>query len=58
MTLAELAAETLTEKNRRLRQEKCHHNEVYCSTVIGPGAAYETRICFDCGMSWNKEHSR
>ena len=52
MTLEELTRETLTQKNRRLRQEKCDHEEVFCSTVIGPSGAFETRGCFDCGKSW------
>ena len=33
MTLDELVKETLVEKNRRLRQAKCSHEEVYSSTV-------------------------
>lgn len=52
MTLEELAKETLVQKNRRLRQEKCEHEEVFCSTVSGPGGTFQTRGCFDCGKSW------
>jgi hypothetical protein len=29
MTLEELQRETLVEKNRRLRQQKCRHEEIY-----------------------------
>lgn len=52
MTLEELVNETLTQKNLRLRQEKCEHEEVFCSTVIGPNGTFKTRGCFDCGKSW------
>jgi hypothetical protein len=53
MTLRELERETLTEKNRRLWQEKCPHEEVYSSTVTGPCGTFTTKFCFDCGKSWN-----
>ncbi len=56
MTLEELQAETLTEKNRRLQQEKCRHNEIYCSTVVGPGGEFETRVCLDCCKSWSLDY--
>lgn len=52
MTLDELVNETLIEKNRRLRQERCEHEEVFCSTVSGPSGTYQTRGCFDCGKAW------
>lgn len=52
MTLDDLVKETLTEKNRRLRQEKCGHEEVVCSSVTSPVATYENRFCMDCGKSW------
>lgn len=52
MTLEELTNETLTQKNRRLRQEKCEHEEIFCSTVSTPDGSFETRGCFDCGKSW------
>lgn len=52
MTLTELVNETLVQKNRRLRQAKCPHEETFCSTVSGPDGTFETRGCFDCGKSW------
>jgi hypothetical protein len=52
MTLEELTKETLTEKNRRIRQEKCQHEEVYCSTVSGPNGTFTNKLCLDCGKSW------
>lgn len=52
MTLDELTKETLVEKNRRLRQERCEHEEVFCSTVSGPSGTFQTRGCLDCGKSW------
>ena len=33
MTLAELARETLTQKNIRLRQRRCRHKEIYSSVT-------------------------
>jgi hypothetical protein len=53
MTLEELTKETLVEKNRRLRQEKCEHGAVYSSTVAGHDGIFTTRFCMDCGKSWN-----
>jgi hypothetical protein len=53
MTLEELQRETLTEKNRRLRQLRCPHEEVYSSSVLGPDGTSSTRFCFDCGKTWN-----
>lgn len=52
MILDELVNETLVQKNRRLRQEQCEHEEVFCSTVSSPTGTFETRGCFDCGKSW------
>lgn len=57
LTLQELVAETLTEKNRRLRQEKCDHAEIYSSTVSGPDGTFSDSICLDCGKSWHSERS-
>ncbi len=54
MTLAEQVRETLSEKNKRLRQEKCQHEEVYSSAVSGPDGSYANRFCLDCGKSWHK----
>lgn len=54
MTLAQLAAETLVAKNRRLRQAKCSHEEVYCSIVTGPSGTFENYVCLDCWKSWTK----
>lgn len=53
MTLAELQAETLVEKNRRLRQAKCEHEETYFSTVAGPNGTFTNGFCWDCGKSWH-----
>lgn len=55
MTLQELINETLVEKNRRLRQEKCQHPEVYCSSVTGDSGHFENRFCLDCGKTWHRE---
>lgn len=52
MTLDELARETLTEKNRRLLQAKCEHEEVYSSAVTGPDGTYSNSFCLDCGKSF------
>lgn len=52
MTLDELVAETLTQKNRRLRQEKCEHEEIFCSSVSSSAGTFQTRGCFDCGKTW------
>jgi hypothetical protein len=54
MTVHELAAETLVEKNRRLRQQNCQHEEVYSSSVRGPQGFSENRFCLDCGKSWHR----
>lgn len=54
MTLAELVNETLVEKNRRLRQMKCQHEEVYSSTVAGPTGTFTNSFCLDCGKSWHR----
>ena len=53
MTLEELARETLVEKNRRLRQAKCTHEEVHRSTVTGPSGTFTNAFCLDCGKSWH-----
>lgn len=53
MTLEELQRETLVEKNRRLRQLRCPHEEVYFSTMCGPDGTFTTSACLDCGKSWN-----
>lgn len=53
MTLAELARETLVEKNVRLQQEKCRHKEIYSSSVTSDWAYSTNRFCFDCGKSWH-----
>lgn len=55
MTLAELMQETLTQKNRRLRQAKCRHEEVYSSTVSGLSGTFTNRFCLDCHKSWHSE---
>jgi hypothetical protein len=36
MTLEGFQRETLVEKNRRLRQEKCRHEEIYSSIIVTP----------------------
>ncbi len=53
MTLAELVRETLSEKHKRLRQEKCQHEEVYSSAVSGADGRFTNRFCLDCGKSWH-----
>jgi hypothetical protein len=53
MTLAELAAETLVEKNRRLRQANCPHEEIHSSTVSGPDGTFTNSSCLDCSKSWH-----
>lgn len=55
MTIEELVRETLVEKNRRLRQAKCHHDEVYSSTVAGPAGTFTNSFCLDCGKSWYRD---
>ena len=54
-TFAMLVAETLTEKNRRLRQGKCKHEEVFSSTCAGPAGTFTTAVCIDCGKTWRGE---
>jgi len=56
MTIDELVRETLVEKNRRLRQAKCPHEEVYSSTVAGPTGVFTNSFCLDCGKSWHRDH--
>jgi hypothetical protein len=56
MTLQELVDETLVQKNRRLRQAKCQHEEVYSSTVLGPHGMSSNSFCLDCGKSWHLDH--
>ena len=58
MTLEELTKETLSEKNRRLRQEKCQHEEIYSSTVAGPHGTFTNALCLDCGKSWASAHGQ
>jgi hypothetical protein len=52
MNLEELARETLTQKNRRLRQERCRHVEIYSSSVTSPSGTFTNRFCLDCVKSW------
>jgi hypothetical protein len=52
MTLDDLVKETLVEKNRRLRQEKCSHPEVYSSTVESRNGIFTNSFCLDCGKSF------
>lgn len=49
MTLDDMVKETLVEKNRRARQAKCPHEEVYSSTVAGPTGMFTNSFCLDCG---------
>lgn len=55
MTVAMLAAETLTEKNQRMCQEKCKHKEIFSSTCAGPAGTFNTTVCLDCGKTWRGE---
>ncbi len=55
MTVAMLAAETLVEKNRRQRQAKCGHEEVFSSTCTGSAGTFTTAVCLDCGKTWRGE---
>jgi hypothetical protein len=55
MTLDELVRETLTEKNRRLRQEKCKHKETYSQRCDGPSGSFASGFCWDCGKPWRSE---
>lgn len=50
MTLNEFVSEPLTQKNRRLMQEKCRHEEIYSSTVAGPEGTFTNSFCLDCGQ--------
>jgi hypothetical protein len=52
LTLDELVNETLTQKHRRLRQERCRHEEVYSSTVASKDGVFTNSFCLDCGKSW------
>lgn len=54
MTLQELAAETLVEKNRRLVQTNCKHepDALFSSSVTTPVATYTNTVCLDCMKSW------
>ena len=54
MTLAELVRETLTQKHRRLRQERCRHEEIYSSSVTSDWGDSTNRFCWDCGKSWHE----
>ena len=54
-TLDMLVAETLTEKNRRLRKAKCQHNDIASSACTGPAGTFTTAVCMDCGKTWRSE---
>lgn len=56
MTLKELAAETLMQKNRRLVQASCKHeaDALFSSSVTTPIATHTSTVCLDCGKSWRK----
>lgn len=56
MTLDDLVKETLVEKNRRSRQAKCPHEEIYFSTVVGPTGTFTNSFCLDCGKSHHRSH--
>jgi len=56
MTVAMLQAETLSQKNRRLRQAKCEHEEIFYSTSTGSAGTFTTSICMDCGKTWRTSH--
>jgi hypothetical protein len=58
MTLKMLTAETLTQKNRRLRQARCAHEEAFSSTCDGPNGTFTTAICLDCGKTWRSSERR
>lgn len=55
MTLQELAAETLTQKHKRLMQAKCQHQDVYSSAVSGPNGTFTNGFCWDCGKRFHTE---
>jgi hypothetical protein len=52
MTIEELVRETLVEKSRRLRQEKCLHQEVYSTSCTSKEGAFQNSFCLDCGKAW------
>jgi hypothetical protein len=58
VTLEELARETLTQKNKRLRQEKCQHKDIYQTTIIGPFEINTNEVCLDCWMTWQLKEPR
>lgn len=50
VNIRELTLETLSQKNCRLMQERCKHDEVYSSTVNdGP---FTNCVCLNCGKWW------
>ena len=55
MTLAELMAETLMQKHRRLQQEKCKHEEAFSSGVTSDRGSFGQKVCFECGKVWHYE---
>lgn len=57
MTVQMLVAETLSEKNRRVRQEKCEHEEIFSSTCLGPAGEFTTAVCMECGKVWRAERA-
>lgn len=58
MTIDELAAESLVDKRRRLRQQKCWHKALWCSTVAGPEGTFSNSFCLACGASWHRRIGR
>lgn len=58
MTLEELQNETLVQKNTRLLQAKCRHEEIYSSTVWSADGTFTNSFCLDCGKSWHREEPR
>ena len=54
MTIDELQRETLTEKNTRLRQEKCRHPEVWSSSVRWGDVKSTSTVCVKCGKNLNE----
>lgn len=57
MTVQMLVRETLTEKNRRLRQAKCPHEEIFSSTCSGPAGTFTTSVCLECACTWRTQQS-
>lgn len=57
LTVELLKAETLSQKNRRLRQAKCQHEEVFSSTCTGPAGTFTTMVCVECGKTWRTERA-